>query len=348
MLLVFFRRWFRADFAILRLLFILLGMSRCAADYPATYVDPYISSGSSTPVSSTRSIPSTPPAAPPAPSPPVDAVSLKAPRISPDGGTFHVSTEVKLTADTLPTGGVIEYSLDQGQTWQAGQQFTLISGGQVMARLHFGNKVSPSQTASFRLYFKRMLIIGNSIMSSPPIPDKGWFNSNGMAASAPEKDFVHLLTADMETLYKPLQVKLQDGGDFELKFGAADYRMDEFDPVLRDFKPDLIVVRIGENMDDSRVQPYHLESQFRILLERLASTNQPFKIICTTSVWYRPKADAVIRKVTTEKGYSLVDLSRMVGQGQYFASEYKVPIIAAHPSDAGMQRIADSIWEKIQ
>lgn len=331
------RCWLQIGCIALGVLCILDG-SRCTADYSATNIDPSYSSGCNSPVSGL-------------PSPPsfvVDAIGLKAPHILPDGGSFHVNTEIKLIASPLPVGAVLEYSLDNGQTWQAGQQFTLITGGEVLARLRSGNKVSLNQTASFRLYFERMLIIGNSITSSPPLPDKGWYNSNGMAASAPEKDFVHLLTANLETLYKPFQVRLQDGGNFELNFGAPDYHMDEFAPVVRNFKPDLIIVRLGENMDETRVQPDNLENQFRTLLERLDSSSQPLKIICTTSVWYRPKADAVIRKVTSEKGYSLVDLSCMVGQSQYFAGQYVVPIIAAHPNDAGMQRIANLLWGKIQ
>ncbi|WP_223860824.1 SGNH/GDSL hydrolase family protein [Spirosoma validum] len=277
---------------------------------------------------------------------PVDTVNLKTPRIVPAGGNFHVKTDVQLVTDTLPAGAVIEYSLDKGQTWQVGQQFTLIKGGQVMARLRADNRVSLTRSASFRLYFERMLIIGNSITSHPPVASIGWFNSNGMAASAPEKDYVHLLTANLETLYKPLLVRLQNGGDFELKFGAPDYTRAEFAPVINDFKPDLIVVRLGENMDENRVQPYDLETQYRTLLAELSSTSQPHKIICTTSVWARPKADAVIRKVTTEKGYVLVDLSGMVGQSRYFAGQYSNPAVAAHPNDVGMQQIADLIWEK--
>ena len=330
------RYWIRIYFAALSLV-CLLSLSKCTADYPAVSVDPCVLSGCGSPVSSTTSSPVL-----------VDATGLPTPHIQPNGGSYHVSTVVKLTVDSLPAGAIIEYSLDKGQTWQAGQQFTLISGGQVQARLHAGGRVSPTQTASFRLYFERMLVIGNSIMFSPPLPDLGWHNSNGMAASAPEKDFVHLLTADLETLDKSLIVKLQDGGNFEQNFGATDYSSDEFLPLIRAFKPDLIVVRIGENMNESRVPLFNLESQYRTLLEKLASVNQPSKIVCTTSVWYHPQADAVIRKVAAEKEYSLVDLSCMVGQSQYFASQYTHPGVAAHPNDAGMQRIADLIWEKIQ
>ena len=39
----------------------------------------------------------------------------------------------------------------------------------------------------------RVLFVGNSITKYRPKPDIGWNNDCGMAASAPENDYVHLL-----------------------------------------------------------------------------------------------------------------------------------------------------------
>ncbi len=260
-----------------------------------------------------------------------------------------MSTAVQLTADTLPPQAVIEFSVDAGKTWQTDRHFTLTTGGTILTRIRAGTKLSRTRSASFTLYFKRMLIIGNSIMHHPPSAPLGWFNSNGMAASAPEKDFVHLLTGHFQTLYPSLLVKLQSGGTFEGQFGNPTYSIDEFNQPLQEFKPDLIIVRIGENVDDGQVASRNFESQFRQLLERLASYSQPVRIVCTTSVWYKPNADAVIRKVTTDKGHTLVDLGFMVGQNQCcFASQYQNSGVAAHPNDVGMRVIADTIWGKIQ
>jgi lysophospholipase L1-like esterase len=77
------------------------------------------------------------------------------------------------------------------------------------------------------------------------------------------------------------------------------------------------------------------------------SAGRPLQIVCTTSVWNRPRTDAVLRRVAAEKRIPLVDLSSLVGQNQYFAAQYENPGVAAHPNDAGMQRIADLLWEKI-
>ncbi|GAB3987739.1 SGNH/GDSL hydrolase family protein [Spirosoma daeguense] len=250
----------------------------------------------------------------------------------------------------MPAGAVLEVSKDNGQSWQTSNPTTIINPTNLLARTRLNQQVSATASGNFTPYFQRMLVIGNSIMSHGPAPQLGWFNTNGMAASAPEKDFVHLLHAYLTTRNSAATFQLQSGGDFERYFGNQNYSIDQFNQPVQDYKPDLIIVRIGENVDDGEVNgSRNFEANFKQLLERLASLNssQPLKIVVTTSVWDRPNADAVIRRVTNEKGYPLVDLRSMVGQSQYFASEYADPNVAAHPNDAGMKRIADLIIEKL-
>ncbi len=273
---------------------------------------------------------------------------LPIPSFSPQTGRMSFGDKVRLTANNLPVGAVMEYSYDRGETWVVGDQMPVITKDTVLGRTRINDLVSSPTKAAFTYYFQRMMVVGNSIMSHAPAPDIGWTNFNGMAASAPEKDYAHLLTSLLETRHSPVMLKLQSGGTFEREFGRATYSLDEFNESLQTFKPDLILVRLGENVDEGEVLGgRNFELQFRRLLERLASGSQPAKIICTTSVWNRPKTDAIIRKVTTEKGYPLVDLSSMVGQDQYLATQYKNPGVSAHPNDAGMQRITDLIWEQV-
>ncbi|QMW02320.1 SGNH/GDSL hydrolase family protein [Spirosoma foliorum] len=278
--------------------------------------------------------------------------ALAAPSFKQSSNVIPFGDTLKITSPSLPAGAVIEYSKDNGSTWTTGDQVVIDNKVNIVARVRLNQQLSPLLQGSFTPSYQRMLVIGNSIMSHGPAPDLGWYNFNGMAASAPEKDFVHLLTARLQTLNPTMTVQLQSGVGIELDFGKPTYAMDEFDQPLQSFKPDLILIRLGENVVDGDVSSRNFEGQFRQLLDRLkqvSTTNgQLVQIVITTTVWDRPLADAAIRKVTAEKAYPLVDLSSMVGKSQYFASQYANPGVAAHPNDAGMQQISDLIWVKFQ
>ena len=345
---IFFFWFFKSQFNAL-LLVSCLSMYGCTAEYPAAVGNKLPPENPATSPASTSTCSCTT-AAPTSSVSKVDTLNVTPPRLQPNGGNFYFSTTVKLTSDTLPAQAVYEFSLDDGKNWQVGKEVTVTAGGTVLARLRVGDKPSRSRAASFSIYYQRMLVIGNSIMAHGPAPQLGWNNFNGMAASAPEKDFVHLLTARLQTLNPSTTYQLQAGTGVELDFGKTSYKMDEFDQPMLTYKPDLVIVRLGENVADGDVPVRGFENQFRAFLDRLVtlSGSRAVRIVTTTSVWDKPQTDAVIRKVIGEKGWTLVDLQCMVGQSQYTASQYANPGVAMHPNDAGMQKIADMIWDKVQ
>jgi len=278
----------------------------------------------------------------PAPTP----QGLPIPSFSQQSGSVAYGSTLKLSASNMPSGAYTEYSYDNGTTWVKGDQVPVVSRKQMLARTRVNDLTSQTTQATVTPYFQRMMVIGNSIMSHGPAPDLGWTNFNGMAASAPEKDYVHLLTAKLNSLRDGVQTKMVSGGAFERQFGRGDYSVTEFLKPLQEFKPDIIFVRIGENMDEGSVQQNNLVGNLRVLFDFLRqNAGGPVQIICSTSVWNRPQADAVIRQVAAEKAVPLADLKSMVGVPSYFASQYANAGVAAHPNDAGMQRITDIIWD---
>lgn len=282
--------------------------------------------------------------------PPPTPQGLPVPTFAMQEGTVAFGSKIKLSVSSLPVGAVIEYSYDNGKTWIPGDQVPVLSTAPILSRTRINELTSGPAQAAFKPYYQRMMVIGNSIMNHAPLPEKGWFLTNGMAASAPDKDFVHLLKTNLAVQYPNVSVRLVSAGNFERQFGRPEYSIDEFNEPLQQFRPDLIVIRMGENIDEGEVRsPRSFESQFRLLLDRFSTyLGQPVKIVCTTSVWKRPQADAVIRRVCLERGITLADLGTMVGQDQYFAfGEYKDASVGAHPNDAGMKRIADLIWAKL-
>lgn len=70
----------------------------------------------------------------------------------------------------------------------------------------------------------RIVFIGNSITLHEKAPQIGWHNEWGMAASAAEKDYVHLVTAEIERrLGCKADVRVRNLADFERGFKTYDF-----------------------------------------------------------------------------------------------------------------------------
>jgi hypothetical protein len=104
----------------------------------------------------------------------------------------------------------------------------------------------------------RVLFIGDSLTIHGRAP-KVWDNFCGMAAFAPERDFVHLATAHIQSsMDRPVEAFYNKGGDGKL---PSILRYLESRPHL---KPDLTILQGGENdpLDAS------FRATYRALLER--------------------------------------------------------------------------------
>jgi lysophospholipase L1-like esterase len=280
---------------------------------------------------------------------------LKAPVFEQQTGNYPYGTTMKIIADNLPAGAVVERSWDNGLTWTVGTDFTLLWDGAFLARLRQDDQVSEVTQANFGVYYQRMFVLGNSIMQISPAPDIGWYNNNGMAASAPEKDFVHLLQGNLQVRNPQIETKLITGGNFERLFWSFDYA-DALDRHLTDYKPDLIIVRIGENVSEDEVNNRDngevFRTQYRALLDKLTAFSPTAKVICTTSFWNNPRSREIVMQVAAERGYPVADLfGELYNRPDHIdftATQYTDPSVAAHPNDRGMAEIARLIWEKIR
>jgi len=215
---------------------------------------------------------------------------------------------------------------------------------------------SPSPPPNERMY-ERVFVLGNSITSITITPADqpkfGWTGNWGMAASAANKDYYNLLSAKLLARSPATIINTVSGGGFELAFDTYDYDKSLWEHVAN--KPDLIVVRIGENINDASVletnKSRSFETAYNQLLDYLVSKGAPnVKIVCTTSFWNHPNANAVIRRVAGQRGYGVADLSVLAGRPECMATQFEVinPAVAAHPNDAGMARIAEIIWDQLK
>ena len=93
----------------------------------------------------------------------------------------------------------------------------------------------------------RILFLGNSITFVPPTAWCDWKGNWGMAASAEDKDYVHLLAKSIARLTgKNPEIRVANIADFERNYDTYDV-LAKFKEHF-DFKPDIAIVAIGENV----------------------------------------------------------------------------------------------------
>ena len=186
----------------------------------------------------------------------------------------------------------------------------------------------------------KILVVGNSITRHGPKADIGWNFDWGMAASAPEKDYVHRLYAMLSGSGKDAYMRIRQASYWERNYLSEDC-LAKFDGE-KDFQADIVVFRLGENVLEQDV-PYFKDALRKFIDYICPKTG---KVVFTTCFWKHAARDTAIREIAAERGDVCVDIGctedRMMALGQF---EHQG--VAAHPSDYGMENIAKKIFEKI-
>jgi alpha-galactosidase len=196
----------------------------------------------------------------------------------------------------------------------------------------------------------KLLFLGNSITLHGPAPAIGWSGNWGMAASAREKDYVHLVTDSLtRTRGTVPEVLVKNIADFERHCATYDAAAKLPDALA--FKADLIILAIGENVpsldrEDAKDQ---FAKSLTKLLRTLTADHHPTMIV-RSCFWPNKAKDLILRQACGAAGGIFVDISGL-GQDEanYARSErpFKHSGVARHPGDRGMQAIAAAILEAI-
>ena len=195
---------------------------------------------------------------------------------------------------------------------------------------------------------KKILFIGNSITRHGPKADIGWEHDWGMAASASEKDYVHQTVAILKERGLCVDFAFANFSKWEVNYWD-DAVLAECDKLLQ-YQPDLIVIRIGENVWSravrDKLQEMPLYPHYDKMVKAFAKGGA--QIVVTDLFWPHEPIDEPICRVAAENGYPLVhlgDLGELDENKAIGLFEHKG--VAAHPGDLGMYRIAERIATKI-
>ena len=189
---------------------------------------------------------------------------------------------------------------------------------------------------------KKILVLGNSITRHGPLKVIGWERDWGMAASAPEKDYVHRLYAMLTESGQDVGMFIRQGAFWERNF-LDESVLSKYLPD-RDFGADIIIFRLGENV------PQENAKHFKEALEKYIAflAKKDCKIIFTTCFWHNDAIDDGIRKVADELGATSVELGDLGERPEMKAlGLFWHDGVANHPGDKGMENIAKRIYEAV-
>ena len=211
----------------------------------------------------------------------------------------------------------------------------------------------------------RILILGNSITLHGVHKPYGWLHHCGMAASVPEKDYVHLLAAGIDARTggrlrisstapaadaSPAEAAancpnvINIAGIFERNY--AGYSNDALRNQL-DWKPDIVVLQFGENTVMDGFDAEAFKTGLRSLLTGLKDSSNPHIFMTSQILGGGGIKDEIKRALCAEDPSHrvYVDLSAFGQDPTNFASAepYYTGIIVGHPGDKGMAFIANTL-----
>ena len=188
----------------------------------------------------------------------------------------------------------------------------------------------------------RVMLVGNSITLHGIKHEIGWHNEWGMAASAEEKDYVHLLERTVLEKDPAAAFCVCQASAWEVEYRHGSDVLPLYYGEARRFAPDVIVFRCIENCPRQDFDETTFLTELDKLLAYLNADGHAH-IIITTGFWQHPGNDA-LRAYAAERGYPMVELSDLGEIDEMKAlGLFEHEGVANHPGDAGMQTIADRI-----
>ena len=193
---------------------------------------------------------------------------------------------------------------------------------------------------------KKVLILGNSITLHGVKPQTGWYGNWGMAASCKEKDYVHILYDMVKKALPDVQFCIAQVARWEVGFFKEETLSSYMG--LKDYNPDIVILRFGENVQKRLYEVYPFEENYVKFMETLLPLDTA-KLIFTTSFWHHAFFDPLAEKYCKKYGGTLVRLGDLGELDEMKAiGLWEDEGIQNHPGDLGMKAIADRIYDKMR
>jgi len=204
--------------------------------------------------------------------------------------------------------------------------------------------------ASAQTAYRKVLFLGNSITKHGPKADIDWLGNWGMAATAEANDYVHLVTKALtEKAGAAPEVMVKNIADFERAYSGYDFAAKLKEAI--DFKADLIILAIGENVPALKTadDKPKLQASLTTLLRTLKAERQP-TILVRSCFWANAAKDEALQQACSAASGIYVNIGSLSkDESNYGRSErpYKHAGVANHPGDKGMAAIAAALLKAV-
>lgn len=192
---------------------------------------------------------------------------------------------------------------------------------------------------------RRILVLGNSITRHGPCQEIGWNADWGMAASKAENDYVHRLYAKLAKNGQDVLMRICQASYWETHFLEEDI-LSKYEEE-RNFHAGVVIFRLGENVINAKAEdkPY-FERALEKFIDYIAPTAK--KVVFTTCFWNYPDIDRAIQGVAQKRGDICLNCNFSIDKTNMAGASFWHSGVAIHPSDKGMEAIADIIFQAVK
>lgn len=183
----------------------------------------------------------------------------------------------------------------------------------------------------------KVLILGNSILRHSPAASIGWHGHWGMAATSPDKDFLHVYNRLLQVSdkYSYVDINSKNIAVWEKDFT---YNLNEFVDITSEIY-DVLIVRLGEDVVNTA--EYYDALNNMISLFKTERT----KVIITGTVWENDTKGSIHKQIAKEKDYKYISFKDFRNNSKNYSwGLFENNEVAAHPSDTGMLNIGELLY----
>ena len=192
----------------------------------------------------------------------------------------------------------------------------------------------------------RVMFAGNSMTLHGIRPEVGWYNEWGMAASAKEKDYVHILEEKILEEDPDASFCICQVADWETNYKNGSDKLCLYD-AARNFDADIIVLRFIENCKKSDFDGDIFKKELDLLVKHLNSKCRA-QIIMTTGFWRHP-GDKELINYANSKRIPVVEMGDLGEDDKMKAiGLFSHKGVANHPGDEGMEAMAERIMKVLR